>query len=230
MFLQNTLRLYAFIMITTHCLSANKLACVRGETTLFSELSLSLEQGQCLHLTGANGSGKTSLLRILSGINVADQGHVLWDDQRIERSDSYYSDSLYLAHKNALKNELSAIENLRLSQRMLGFVNEDKLDDCLQQMGLLNKADLSVQQLSFGQRRRLAFARCLLKDYALWILDEPFTGIDSQGQSLVETLCLKHLQKGGMIVLTHHQQLTDSLLEPHLIVIALQESQMEQLK
>lgn len=212
-------------MTPNNCLSANSIACTRGETTLFRDLSFSARNGQCVHLTGTNGSGKTSLLRIVCGINRPDSGDITWNTQHTHSSQSYYSDSLYLAHKDGLKNELSSIENLRFYQSMLGTRNEDKLDDCLMKMGLLDKADLSAQQLSFGQRRRLAFARCLLSDYALWILDEPFTGIDSQGRFLIEALCLKHLQQGGIIVLTHHQALDQSSLAPHLAVLALPELQ-----
>ena len=194
----------------------NSIACVRGEATLFEDLNLSISNGQCVHLQGANGSGKTSLLKILSGINRPDSGQITWNDQAIHKSNSYHRNCIYLAHKDGLKNELSAIENLRFYQHLDGLRNEDKLDDCLLHMGLLDKADLTAQQLSFGQRRRLAFARCLLKESALWILDEPFTGIDSQGRNLIESACLKHLEQGGMIVLTHHRQLSDSLLAPYL--------------
>jgi len=211
-------------MTSSNCLSVHNAACVRGETTLFSDLSLSAHSGECLHLTGANGSGKTSLLRILCGINRPDSGEIRWNDLRVERSEPYTSDRLYLAHKDALKNELSAIENLRFYQRLLGERDEDKLDDCLLKMGILNKADLAAQQLSFGQRRRLAFARCLLKDYALWILDEPFTGIDTNGRLLIENLCVKHLEQGGIIVLTHHLPLEQTTLAPYLATIALPES------
>lgn len=189
--------------------------------TLFNELNFTVKSGQCMHLIGANGSGKTSLLRILSAINTPDSGQITWNDQAIENSVNYQSNCLYLAHKDGLKNELTAIENLRFYQRMDGLQDENKLDDCLLQMGLLDKADLSAQQLSFGQRRRLAFARCLLKESALWILDEPFTGIDSEGRNLIESICHNHLKNGGMIVLTHHRELDDSILAPYLSQINL---------
>lgn len=193
-------------------ISAHELTCVRGENQLFANLSLAVDKGQCLHIIGANGSGKTSLLRILSGLTMADGGQIYWQGIAIADSEVFFAQCAYVGHKDGLKNELTALENLRFYQQLDEVVDEDTLDNCLAEMKILHCADLPAQVLSFGQRRRLAFARLLLARKSLWILDEPFTGIDIQGRALIERLCVKHLNTGGAIVMTHHQSLENSKL------------------
>jgi len=219
-------------MSEPNTLSIHNLCCIRGERTLFSDLKASVSSGQCLHVIGANGCGKTSLLKIICGLNLQDEGEILWNDIPIRETKEYLNDSAFIAHKDALKNELSAVENLRFYQELNlqepgteNFEKEDQLDDCLTKMQILRCADLLAQQLSFGQRRRLSFARLLLRTYKLWILDEPFTGIDTQGRAVIESLCLDHLQNGGMIILTHHQSLKDSELSAYLTELVLDQYQ-----
>jgi len=127
-----------------------------GERVLFENLSFRLQRGECLHIRGANGSGKTSLLRILIGLLAPTNGQVHW---QLSNSDA---NPVYLGHKNALKNELRAIENLRFYQKLDGRSDEDELDTVLHQIGLLEQAEQLTSSLSFGQKRRLAFARLLL--------------------------------------------------------------------
>ncbi|MCL4131290.1 UNVERIFIED_CONTAM: hypothetical protein GTU68_014949 [Idotea baltica] len=164
--------------------------------------------GQC--------SGKSSLLRILCGLLTADQGTVTWNNQSINNNSDYLNGLAYIGHKDALKNELTAVENLQFYQQCDNQSDDDLIDDYLERLGILACADLLAQQLSFGQRRRLAFARLQIKHYPIWILDEPFTGIDQSGRELIEALCLAHCQQGGIIILTNHQSLRETSLEPHL--------------
>ncbi|MFT7525069.1 MAG: heme exporter protein A [Arenicella sp.] len=204
-----------------YLLSAQSLSCVRGERSLFQSLNFKLKEGQCLHVLGANGSGKTSLLRILSGLTDPTDGSVLWQQKTIHNHPRFLQQSAFLGHKDGIKNQLTALENLSFYQRLEGIINDDLVDQHLAQMGILDCADLSANKLSFGQRRRLAFARLLMPLFKLWILDEPFTGIDVQGRVLIEGVCLKHLQSGGMIVLTNHQSLRSSSLSEQLIELEL---------
>lgn len=197
-------------------LIATELTCVRSERTLFKSLDLSCSDGQCLHVIGANGSGKSSLLRILCGLLTPDQGGISWNGASIERQSQYQQNLAYIGHKDGLKNELTTAENLEFYQKMVAAKNDNLIDDYLASMQILTCADQLVQALSFGQRRRLAFARLLTKQYQLWILDEPFTGIDQQGRELIEQLCVEHLKNNGIIVLTNHQSLENSLLAPYL--------------
>ncbi|MBX2847554.1 MAG: cytochrome c biogenesis heme-transporting ATPase CcmA [Acidiferrobacterales bacterium] len=205
----------------SNSLSASNLSCTRSERSLFTKLDLQAHSGQCLHVVGANGSGKSSLLRILCGLLTPDEGVVLWNQEPISNSQSYLQGLAYIGHKDALKNELTAAENLKFYQSCDSQLNDDLIDDHLNQLEILQCADLVAQKLSFGQRRRLAFARLQIKNYPIWILDEPFTGIDHKGRELIESLCLGHCQTGGIIILTNHQDLRASSLQPCLQEIAL---------
>ena len=209
-------------MSDVNSLGASDLLCVRGGRTLFAHFSFAVEAGQCVHLSGANGCGKSSLLRILCGLNAPQGGLVRWNGRALD--EDYFQVCAYLAHKDALKNQFSVIENLRFYQRLENLaVDESQLDGCLGELGLLALADLPTRALSFGQRRRLAFARLLLKPYAVWVLDEPMTGVDGVGRALLESLCVGHLRRRGIIVLTDHHRLTHSRLVPYLTELSLSE-------
>lgn len=197
-------------------ITASGLLCIRAERTLFQQLSFTAISGQCLHVIGANGSGKSSLLRIICGLLESDNGIVKWNDQTIIHNQQYLQQLAYIGHKDALKNELTAAENLQFYQASDSIPDEDLIDDYLARLGILACADLLTQQLSFGQRRRLAFARLLISHYPIWVLDEPFTGIDHSGRDLIETLCVEHLERSGIIILTNHQSLHNSKLSSHL--------------
>jgi len=203
-------------MLRHHTLITTNLSCTRGENTLFSGLNFELNSGQCIHVIGPNGCGKTSLLRILCGLRAADDGQIEWRAEGEHDQPGFQARIAYLAHKDALKNELTAIENLEYYQQLEGISDSSALDRCLHQMGILQCADLAAQQLSFGQRRRLAFSRLLIKHFDLWILDEPFTGVDTDGRKIIEDLCVAHLESAGSIILTHHQPLAGGKLGSYL--------------
>jgi len=202
-------------MPSSKVIVAKNVSCTRGDNQLFENINFELHEGQCLHLTGPNGCGKTSLLRLISGINNAESGIITWCGENIASNSHYYAQSAYIAHKEGLKNELTAIENLRHYQQLDTLRDEYALDNVLAKMGILKCADLLAQQLSFGQRRRLSFARLLITSTPLWVLDEPFTGIDTDGRELIESLCVQHLREGGLIIMTHHQSLSESPLNQY---------------
>lgn len=209
--------------VNSACLNALKLSCKRGERLLFRDLNLQAHAGNCLHIVGANGSGKTSLLRILAGINLADEGEVYWGNQKIPGNTEYNRQRAYLGHLEGIKNELTAAENLQHYQRMNGVYSSQAVDQDLARMGILQCAELEAGKMSFGQRRRLSFARLLSSNYALWILDEPFTGIDAQGRALIEDICERHLAADGIIILTNHRSLQQGPLAKYLHELHLEE-------
>lgn len=190
-------------------LAANALECVRGGRKLFQGLSFSLEAGELLEVSGSNGSGKTSLLRMLCGLLAPSAGEILWQGTNIQKlKEEYLSQLAYLGHANGVKAELSASENLRISGGLAGVSsNAEKIGAALERMGLIESETLPAKTLSQGQQRRLALARLLIGGKALWVLDEPLTALDKTAVHLVESVIAEHLEGGGMAVLTTHQPL-----------------------
>lgn len=190
-------------------LEVSNLACSRGDHRLFSGLSFSLQPGQIMQVQGANGSGKTSLLRTLCGFMMPDEGTISWrgEDAR-DLDEEYFAEILYLGHLNAIKDELSALENLRISAGLSGTVLDDKeAISALRRMGLRGREGLPTKVLSQGQRRRVALARLLVSDASLWILDEPLTALDVGAVALIQELIAEHLARQGLVIFTTHQPL-----------------------
>jgi heme exporter protein A len=182
-------------------LQAQALACRRGGRSVFKGLSFELHAGQVLELRGANGSGKTSVLRLLAGLMPASAGSAAWSG-----AGELQHDSAYLGHSNGLSPELSAWENLRFSQQ-LGSGETVALGTALQAWGLDAVATRPVRRLSQGQQRRVALARVGLTRRRLWLLDEPCAGLDEAGERLFDTRLAEHLRGGGLAVVATHQPL-----------------------
>ena len=188
-------------------LEVSHLKCVRGERPLFDDVGFRLERGKLLYLRGANGAGKTSLLRILCGLSPAESGQVLWNGQPIhEVGAAYRKDLFYLGHHNALQEALTVTENLAFYATLAG-VPPDASDTAtaLATLGLRGCQNRLVRHLSQGQKRRVALSRLLLNRAKLWVLDEPFVALDQAAIQLLADLVAAHLQSGGLAVLTSHQ-------------------------
>lgn len=200
-------------------LSIHDLACVRDDRILFEGLNFSLEKGQLLHINGHNGSGKTSLLRILCGLSLAESGEIYWQGDPIDNQyDSYLNELNYIGHHPGIKADLSALENLQTARAMSSqpLLNID-LDEVLDTVGLYGFEDIPARQLSAGQKRRVALARLWVSSAKLWILDEPFTALDKKGIKMVEDKLLEHADNGGIAILTSHHLIDcDNLLHIHL--------------
>jgi heme exporter protein A len=181
------------------------LSCIRDDRVLFDGLAFELFPGQVLLLEGKNGSGKTSLLRILCGFREPDAGQVLWCGDAINDS-QYYADMAYVGHLDGVKKELTVLENLKVSLA-LARSGQYSIQQALTKVHLAGYDDVLVQALSAGQKRRLSLARLLITQNAVWILDEPFTSLDKQGIALIESLMSEHCANGGMIVLTSHHDI-----------------------
>jgi heme exporter protein A len=183
------------------------LGCVRGRRTLFQHLNLGLQTGQMLRVSGANGSGKTSLLRMLCGLLEPSQGQVLWQGTPLRQArDAFHPALIYIGHAAALNDDLSALENLQFALRLSGAEpNEPVVRQALADAGLRGREHLPARVLSQGQRRRVALARLPLSAAALWVLDEPFNALDGAATDWLVGLIESHLHRDGLVVLTSHQ-------------------------
>ena len=182
-------------------LETTGLACERGSRRLFSDLSFALGAGGLLHVRGANGSGKTSLLRILAGLTRAAAGTVQWRGKAPEAD--FGREMLFLGHAPALKDELTVFENFAFACH-LSLLKEEK--DALEKLGIGRLPDLPARVLSQGQKKRVGLARLAVAgSMPLWLLDEPFSALDDEAIAAVRGLIEAHLAAGGMTVLTSHQ-------------------------
>ena len=191
-------------------LQAVGLSCRRGERRLFSDLNVRVEPGTLLAVVGENGSGKTSLLRIFSSLLPPEEGSVRWDGQDIHQLKELYSAKLmYLGHLNAIKDDLSAVENLMSSMALAGEpCSERGAKEALEAIGLKRLVHrLPTKVLSQGQKRRVALARLWLSTRPLWLLDEPFTSLDAASTNVVTQRFLAHLERGGLVVVVTHQEI-----------------------
>jgi heme exporter protein A len=183
---------------------------VRGERELFAGLNLQVFAGQCLHIRGENGVGKTSLLRLLTGLASPESGEVLWNGADIKKvASEYHGQLLFLGHRDALKEDLTALENLRMYAAIDGItISEIDAFAALWRFGLKGREDLPVNCLSAGQKKRVLMARMLLRRAQVWILDEPFNALDTAAVGELQTLIVEHLEGNGLAVLTSHQALS----------------------
>ncbi|ASU23563.1 cytochrome c biogenesis heme-transporting ATPase CcmA [Vibrio qinghaiensis] len=190
-------------------LEVNNLTAIRDERVLFEALSFVIRAGELVQIEGRNGTGKTTLLRIIAGLGDRDDGSISWNGVNIESNrDDYHQDLLFLGHQTGVKRDLTAFENLHFYQSVHNSGSfSQAIHQALAQVGLAGREDVAVGQLSAGQQRRVALARLWLSQQKLWILDEPLTAIDKQGVKVLEALFLGHAQQGGIVVLTTHQDM-----------------------
>ena len=183
---------------------------MRGGRTLFEDLHLEIKPGSILRISGDNGSGKSSLLRILCGLLSPHTGQVFWGSDPINKDrDQFHSELIYLGHIPALKSDFSAIENL-MSLALLGgqLISSEEAMNALREAGLDRQAHRFIRTLSQGQKQRIALTRLRLPQAKLiWILDEPFNALDRNANRALQNLLINHVNRGGIVALSSHQDL-----------------------
>ncbi len=201
-------------------LAAAHLTCQRGERTLFTGLSFTLSAGELLQVAGPNGSGKTSLLKLLCGLSPPLEGTVNWQNAPA-RGEDFRRNLLYIGHQNAVKEDLSALENLRIATDFAGEpLSGAQALAALARMGLAGREHLPAKVLSQGQKRRVTLARLLVSRAPLWVLDEPLTALDVRAVELIQLRLAEHLAQQGMVVLTTHQPLQVPGVTPRRIELS----------
>lgn len=191
-------------------LEAVALACERDWRLLFEQLELRLEKGQMLQISGPNGSGKTSLLRLLCGLMQPTAGQILIRGRPLESQRSELARNLlWIGHAAGIKGLLTPEENLAWLCALHQPADREAIWQALAQVGLRGFEDVPCHTLSAGQQRRVALARLYLAPPPLWILDEPFTALDKHGVVQLEAHLARHCEQGGLVVLTTHHTLTE---------------------
>jgi heme exporter protein A len=198
-------------MNSDYALCFEKLHVWRGDRHVLKGVSAQLRPMDLLHISGPNGTGKTTLLRVVSGLLRPEQGSVSWLGQPIATARAEYQAALaYASHEPALKADLTALENLSFSVGLKRRVTRQDLLTALERTGVAACADLPARVLSAGQRRRIVMARILAMGASIWLLDEPYTNLDAAGTALLSALLQAHIESGGLALVVAHHELSVS--------------------
>lgn len=195
------------MMDTKASLQVTDLTCIRQQHSVFNALSFALQQHELLMIEGQNGAGKSSLLRLLTGLTTPASGEIFWCNKNITTiRDAYIQQLHYIGHSNGIKQNLTVTENLILTHH-LALAKTSRLPEIIESLQLTTLQNTLAKQLSAGQKRRLALAKLLLIPRKLWLLDEPLTALDKEAQTFFLTQLALHLQSGGMAIMSSHQPL-----------------------
>lgn len=183
-------------------LVCQNLSCVRGNSTIFEHLGFCLQEGSLLLLKGTNGSGKTSLLRVLSGLLPADSGDILWDGIPINDNNEFKKELMFIGHKSGVKGDATVFENLEFWAKL--YNTELLIQAAMSFYNLGRFADVPAAQLSAGWQRRIALARLIVSPCKLWLLDEPTNFLDDDAVMLTANLIEARVKQGGIVVVASH--------------------------
>ena len=184
-------------------LICDNIACKRGDNVIFQNISLKLPEGKMILLKGANGSGKTSLLKIISGLIKPHKGEVIFDKQNIENDlESYNSNIQFIGHKNYLNKELTVLENLKFWAKLSD--TETLLKATIKFFKLDKVVDIPCYMLSEGWQKRVSLAKLFIKPSNLWLLDEPFANLDEEGTEMLLSIIASKCDQGGMVIASSH--------------------------
>lgn len=189
-------------------LLAENLSYEINDKLILTDLSLAVRSGEILFIEGGNGSGKTTLLRILCGLMQADEGRISWNGESIQSALlDYYQQLTFIGHATGVKPELTTIENMRFFSALSGLPASADIESALEWVGLSGYENSPGRHLSYGQQRRIALSRLMINSSLLWILDEPFAGLDKKMIGKLQDRFVEHASDGGLLILTSHQSI-----------------------
>ncbi len=189
-------------------LSAENISYEIDDELILYDLKFTLASGQALIVGGSNGSGKTTLLRILCGLIQADTGNVIWNGDAIEKVRlEYYQQLTFIGHTTGIKKELTTLENIRFFSAISGLPVRQNFQTAIDFVGLTGLENKAGGCLSFGQQRRIALSRLITDSSTIWILDEPFSGLDIMMIKTLQACFVEHVSNGGILIFASHQHL-----------------------
>ena len=187
-------------------IEVKQLECIRRDNVLFQGVCFNVDDGELLQIDGINGSGKSTMLRIIAGLTEPTEGQVFWNGEAIERCRYRYQQEMtYLGHTNGVKEALTVCENLEVIDALAGNDEKTDFDVVLAQIGLPGMDDALLGKMSAGQKRRVGLTRLIMNRSSIWLLDEPFTSLDTDGKRIVEQLIVEHCRQGGIVIFATHQ-------------------------
>jgi heme exporter protein A len=202
--------------VSTDNLNAKNLSLIRGGRELFTNLNFIVKPGDLLLIQGENGSGKTSLLKVIAGLIEPDNGSLFWSNKNIiSQRQSFHKNIAWLSHNTGFKGDLTILENIKF-ESSLRKMSIEKLEDSLKHFQLTEFSKIPFRFLSVGQQKRAAIVRMCLINVKLWLMDEPLSNLDATGQSLVIDLINNHTKKSGLCVLASHHAISHDLISKRI--------------
>lgn len=202
--------------MSTDNLNAKNLSLIRGGRELFTNLNFIVKPGDLLLIQGENGSGKTSLLKVIAGLIEPDNGSLFWSNKNIiSQRQSFHKNIAWLSHNTGFKGDLTILENIKF-ESSLRKMSIEKLEDSLKHFQLTEFSKIPFRFLSVGQQKRAAIVRMCLINVKLWLMDEPLSNLDATGQSLVIDLINNHTKKSGLCVLASHHAISHDLISKRI--------------
>ncbi len=184
--------------MNNHILNLKGISVEKNDVCILEDINLEIKQGDFLNIYGSNGAGKTTLLKLLSGLTEPTAGEIKFNN------DDFMDKVFILGHKNGIKLNLTVLENLQ-------FISNDqnikKIKSIIEEYELTSKMNILTKYLSHGQQKRVALMKAMINDYDIWLLDEPYSGLDQAGEKILDKILVNHIKNSGAVVITNHKEI-----------------------
>ena len=184
--------------MNNHILNLKGISVEKNDVCILEDINLEIKQGDFLNIYGSNGAGKTTLLKLLSGLTEPTAGEIKFNN------DDFMDKVFILGHKNGIKLNLTVLENL---QFMSNDQDIKKIKSIIEKYELTAKMNILTKYLSHGQQKRVALMKAMINDYDIWLLDEPYSGLDQAGEEILDKILINHIKNSGAVVITNHKEI-----------------------